>query len=128
MLKTYDLVVSWMKFWILLVLPLTLDLVTQRVDYTNVFFSLREFAVAFQYHVHEGLCHSEAPSSAPSFSLDTDAPSISSAPSESIKHSYAKHAVEDGLCPDEDFLETMFDDGTGSLGGCLMCWRRLMWS
>jgi len=88
-----------------------------RGDGTDVYFSPREFAGAFRYHVHEGLCHSEAPSSAPSFSLDTDAPSISSAPSESIKHSYAKHAEEEGLCPAEDSLETTFEDGTGSFGG-----------
>ena len=70
---------------------------------TNVYFSPREFAGAFQHNVYGGLCHPEPSSSAPLFSLETtDPPSTSPAPTKSIKHNYAKDAKEEGLCPEED--------------------------
>jgi len=86
-----------------------------RGDGTDVYFSPREFSGAFRYHVHEGLCYSEPPSVAPS--VITYPPTRSHAPTDETRHTYLKVAKEEGLCPEENTLETTFKDGTGSFGG-----------
>ena len=87
-----------------------------REDGTDVYFEPREFSGGFLYHVHEGLCESTMPSVAPTWSLDSPAPSISPAPTAEHTHTYEGKAKEDGMCPDEGSLETTYQDGTGSYG------------
>jgi len=87
-----------------------------REDGTDVYFEPREFSGGFLYHVHEGLCESTMPSVAPTWSLDSPAPSTSPAPTAEHTHTYEGKAKEDGMCPEEGSLETTYQDGTGSYG------------
>jgi len=59
-----------------------------REDGTDGYFEPREFSGGFLYHVHEGLCESTMPSSAPTWSLDSPAPSTSPAPTAEHTHTY----------------------------------------
>ena len=73
------------------------------MDGTDAFFSQREFSGVFKYHMPVNLCPSTAPS-------------ISSSPSATLTHPYAKEAEAADLCPEEGSLETTFEEGTGSFG------------
>lgn len=73
------------------------------MDGTDAFFSQREFSGVFRYHIPVNLCPSTAPS-------------ISSSPSATLTHPYAKEAEAADLCPVDGSLETTFEEGTGSFG------------